>query len=152
MINHKNAYAAQIKISTDFQIHLPNIFADKILIKQLLVSLIARSVELSPKNSEIKIFTSSLTNNGTSFIQIIIKDSALALSNEDISKIQARVGGWDDNSNLNDCTEVDFKVIHEILKQHDGIIEINPKTGEAGNEIIITLPISNVNYKNNYQY
>ena len=78
------SFLKEIFIFTNLQPNIPNIYADELRIKQILISLIHQSIENSPKNSEISITSNTcLQNNGSSLFEITIIDQRFGLDEQD---------------------------------------------------------------------
>ncbi|MBI4691820.1 MAG: HAMP domain-containing histidine kinase [Nitrospirae bacterium] len=117
------------------------IIADKQRIQQAILNIIKNSIDAVPDEGQI--FISARSNIGTKSIDLAIKDTGIGIEPEDINKI----------FNPFFTTKTDGKgsglglfVAREIIKEHDGIIEVNSKPGE-GTVFTVKLPLKEINGK-----
>ncbi len=143
-INLKEAFSKKIKISTSLQENIPNINADKLKIKQIVVGIIYESINNLPNLSEIQVSSRVVTKEHTKYAEIIIKDNGFGLDEEEIHRIQHNLGINESLPFLN-VTPLSSGFIKKVVEMHKGKYHLHSKRHE-GTVVTITLPIHIPNY------
>ncbi len=76
-----DAEESGIKISTDWPLELPPLFADERLLKQMLINLLSNAVKFTPQGGKISVAISAADNGGTT---IRISDTGIGMKPADI--------------------------------------------------------------------
>ncbi len=119
------------------------IYADKLLIKQLLRIFIENSRKYTPSDGEITIDFNEIEDN----IKILIKDTGKGIPKKDIPHIFNRFYKVDKSrSDEKGSSGLGLSIAMKIIELHNGDIEVESELGE-GTEIILTLPICNLGGK-----
>ena len=138
-INLKNSFFKEINIFTDFQSGMPNIYADKLRIKQILISLIRQSIENSHKNSEIFLTSSIHLEDNCSWFKITIIDQSFGLDEHDLNTIEEKFNGSMDNA-MFEFTKMKIEFIEKLVSMHNGKLQITNKLQE-GRNVQVLLPL-----------
>ena len=116
------------------------VYADKLLIKQLLRIFIENSRKYTPSDGEITIDFNEIEDK----IKILIKDTGKGIPEKDIPHIFNRFYKVDKSrSDEKGSSGLGLSIAMKIIELHKGDIEVESKLGE-GTEIILTLPICNL--------
>ena len=139
-INMKMSFLKEIFIFTNLQPNIPNIYADELRIKQILISLIHQSIENSPKNSEISITSNTcLQNNGASWFEITIIDQSFGLDEHILTEIEGKFGENTGTSIL-EFTKMKIEFIEKIVSMHKGKLNIENKL-HNGRKVQLLFPL-----------
>ncbi|MES2677585.1 MAG: HAMP domain-containing sensor histidine kinase [Pseudomonadota bacterium] len=88
----------QITFEVNIAENLPKLKTDILRLKQILINLITNAVKYSPKGNKVEI---TISQNYNSQIQIIIKDSGIGMTKQEIQMALNGYGKNIDKSNLN---------------------------------------------------
>lgn|GEM_PF-1482279 len=138
-INQKISFLKEINIATNFQQNIPNIYADRLRIKQVLISLILRSIENSPKNSEISIASQYYLEDNCGWFKITIIDQSFGLNESELTDIEEKFNGIEDIA-IFEFTKMKIEFIEKLVSMHRGKLQIINKLHE-GREVQLLLPL-----------
>ncbi len=114
------------------------IVCDKNLMIQLFDNLISNAATYSDKNKKIEISFKDTTLNDEPALEILICDQGHGF-NRPAETVFQKYYFNDDNESNPDGTGLGLSICSEILKIHNGIINLE-KTGAEGSQIKITIP------------
>jgi len=114
----------KVRLVANLSEDLPPMYGDVLKLKQILLSLISQSIENSPENQEVLIFSSVIASEQNTNLKITIQDFGFGLSEEELNTIQKNVG-WVDEHNL--FTTLDLPFIEKLIKMHHGHLHIENK-------------------------
>ena len=139
-INMKKSFSKEIEIISNLQSNIPNIYADELRIKQIVISLIRQSVENSPKNSEIWVTSSVYLENGCTWFKIVIMDQSFGLSEQDLNEIEEKFNVNMVGETIFEFTNMKIEFIEKLVLMHKGTLHIVDKLYN-GRTIQILLPL-----------
>lgn len=138
-LNFHTPYGAEkgISLSLDCEKGLPNIFANKQNMDEVLSNLITNAIKYSPAGSSVTI--SAATEN--KYLQIIVSDTGFGMSPEDLDKIFTRFYRVKDkNTREIQGTGLGLSLVKSIIESHHGNISVKSNPGE-GTIFTILLPL-----------
>ena len=136
-IRHENI---DVLLNLDKNFH--KIHCDSSQIQQTLVALIINAIESMMGGGEIIISTENLNNEN---VKIILEDTGIGISEENISKI---FDPFFSTKESEKSTGLGLSVAYGIIKEHNGTIDVASKVGE-GTRFTIVLPCRSANYDMN---
>lgn len=137
-INMKNSFVKAVHIITKCQQNIPNIYADELRIKQILISLLHQSIENSPKNSAIYITINSCLENNIIWFEITIEDQTFGLDDNDLREMEEKFN--EDEVCVFEFTKMKIQFIEKLVLMHQGNIKIINKLNE-GRKVQLLLPL-----------
>ena len=137
-VNMKLSFFKGINIITNFNKKLPKIYADEFRIKQIIISLLYKSIENSPKNSNIFLNVDYHLKEGTTWFEITIKDQSFGLEENELNILEERFYG--DDPTIFELTKMKMKHIEKLVKMHKGKIQIINKLNE-GRTVKLHIPL-----------
>mgnify|MGYP004514599831 CR=1 FL=1 len=112
--------------------NLPPVMADPGRIKQVFINIIDNAVKYS-KSGDTVIITASLHDI---YVQVTVADTGCGIAAEDLGKVKEKF--YKANTNVQG-SGIGLAVADEIVKQHNGILEVDSKQDE-GTIVSIILP------------
>lgn len=125
-----------IKFNITYQSDLPKIVADKNRMKQVLLNLLDNAFKYTPEDGEVTLLVSENNNN----IIIKIEDNGSGIPEKDLPYITEK---FYKGKNSKSSSGLGLSICNEIIKLHDGIMEIKSELNE-GTMVIVSLPIKGV--------
>ncbi|MGD8538771.1 MAG: ATP-binding protein [Candidatus Aminicenantes bacterium] len=122
-----------IKVVRALSRNLPEVTADPAQLTQVLVNLVVNSIQAMPKGGELSIQTRA----SNAFVQLIIKDSGVGMSENVQKKIFLPFYTTKD---VGRGTGLGLAVVHGIVTSHEGSIHVTSKEGR-GTTFKIQFPI-----------
>jgi signal transduction histidine kinase len=116
------------------------ICADEIKIKQIILGLIARSIEYSAKGTSIQIKIEENKDEEEHKLSITIRDNSFGLTNNDRNRIELLSISSDDFDS--EITLVNLEIIVNLIQLHQGDIQFEDCYG-IGSLVKVTLPVYN---------
>jgi nitrogen fixation/metabolism regulation signal transduction histidine kinase len=126
-----------ITFTADIDRKIPEIYIDKMLMKQTLNNLIQNAVDAVGKSGNIYISTQLLSSNGSGTVRITIRDDGIGIKEFDKDKIFNP--GFSTKSS---GTGLGLAIVQKIIMEHRGEILCKSEQGK-GSEFIIDLPTDN---------
>ncbi|MDA3860511.1 MAG: HAMP domain-containing sensor histidine kinase [Melioribacteraceae bacterium] len=123
-----------VKITTEFDENIGQIYADKNKLLQILLNLVTNAIESCDENScgKIVIRTTASEENGNKKIHWIVKDNGIGISKEDNDKIFE-----DFYTSKENGTGLGLSVCKMLVKEQDAEIEFESEAG-VGTTFTIT--------------
>ncbi len=125
--------AAKVDIEKRLNVDLPPIKGDLNQLQEVFVNLLINAYQAMPEGGTITIKTSNFMN---SFAQIIISDTGRGIAQEDLKNIFMPFF-----STKRDGTGLGLSICYNIIKSHNGFIDIETKVNK-GTTFIIKLPFA----------
>ena len=116
--------------------YLPNIFADPIRLRQVLINLIKNAQEAVADISEAEINISAKYQKDRDSIEICIADNGPGVDNSDIARIFEPYTTTKDKG-----TGLGLAIVKKIIEEHGGTIIVKPAAPQGAN-FIIQLPVT----------
>lgn len=120
-----------ITFKLDLNYSIPEIMCDKTLLRQALLNIIQNAIDA--RSTTITI--STIYNDGTRTVNIIIKDNGIGMSNETVSKVFEPTFSTKESG-----MGLGLAIVEKIIIDHRGDISCKSVLGQ-GTEFIITLPV-----------
>lgn len=122
---------------------LPEIWADRLRLRQIMVSLLSQSMFCIQDGGTIEIFTrvKKVKKGQKSLLEITIQDDGLGISEANRTEQWENAFGntYDAFSRNPDVTRLSFSAIEHLIKLHQGTLEINTIYRES-TTFVVTLP------------
>ena len=126
-----------IMVSVNSSGKIPNIFADKRSIKQILINLLSNSVKFSYEGSKITLSISEEDN----VVKISIEDEGIGISKEDLAEItEPFFRGQAEAEIAAPGTGLGLSIVQSLLEAHQGTLSIKSKE-HIGTIVEITIPV-----------
>jgi cell cycle sensor histidine kinase DivJ len=118
---------------------LPDLFADRRALNQILINLISNAVKFTPRGGRV---TVSAAREGAN-ITVVVEDTGVGIGEDDLPRIgeaffQARAS----YDRRHDGTGLGLSIVKGLVQLHDGSMEIGSKLGK-GTRVTIRLPVEN---------
>ncbi|MCD4751599.1 MAG: GAF domain-containing sensor histidine kinase [Anaerolineaceae bacterium] len=127
----KEGIGLVINISSD----LSDIEADQEKIKQVLLNLLNNAIKYNLKNGTVTI---SASNKGTDKVSIIVEDTGIGFSDDDLIHLFERFYRSKTAMEIADGTGLGLSICKQIVEAHAGTIDVK-STYSKGSQFIITL-------------
>ncbi len=124
-----DAEKSGVKISTDWPLELPPLFADERLLKQILINLLSNAVKFTPQGGTISVTISAADNGGTT---IRVSDTGIGVKPADIPLVMEKFGQIDSSlSRHHNGTGLGLPLVKSFMELHGGELafESQPNVG-----------------------
>jgi two-component system, cell cycle sensor histidine kinase DivJ len=116
---------------------LPDLFADRRALNQILINLISNAIKFTPRGGRVTI---SAAREGAN-IAVVVEDTGVGISEDDLPRLgeaffQARAS----YDRRHDGTGLGLSIVKGLVQLHDGSMEIGSKLGK-GTRVTIRLPV-----------
>lgn len=139
-LNSNYAFHKKIKISHAIDENITTINTDPKRLKQALTNLISNSVKYSKENTEIKVSVQKLKKNNAEFLEIIVSDQGLGMTEWQIAiALQKYRVIENDNSSSVDSFGLGLPIVKNLVELLGGEIDIKSKINE-GTIVKLVLP------------
>ncbi len=122
-----------LKYMENSQVMLP-IEGDRIRLRQVLVNVIDNAIKYSHSGGTVRVETAEMGE----FAQVVVSDTGIGISDEDLQHITDKFYRAGKNGGI-PGSGIGLAVVDEIIKKHNGTLEIESDEG-VGTTVIITLP------------
>lgn len=127
----------QIMISVNIAANLPNIFADRRSIKQILINLLSNAIKFSHAGAVVML---NIHQDGNS-AKITIQDDGIGINREDLGNITKPFFRAQEEAEIAASgTGLGLTIVKSLLDGHDGTLSIE-STEHIGTTVTINLPI-----------
>lgn len=132
LFTRRFASRADVEIEEEYAHGLPKVMADPDQLKQVFVNLISNAVQAMEPRGGGSIKLSAFVDEG--FVTVRVEDTGPGIAAEDVAKVfdpfySRREGG----------TGLGLTIVHRIVDEHDGHIEVESVPGE-GTAFTVSLP------------
>jgi two-component system, sensor histidine kinase ChiS len=150
-IHTKEALLKNIVLSSSIAKKIPVFYADDLRFKQIVLGLISRSIEYSPKDGIIEVAVNTFTEKERKWLRLTVSDNGFGLTEADIQRLSDKFGKRG-VSRKAVGTDLDLSSIEKLIRMHQGKCKIESKLG-VGTKVIVTFPFltkeeANLNEKN----
>lgn len=137
LIQSRNAFIKNVLIIQELEKNLPLFYANEIAFKQIIVSLLSHAFENITTSGSIKISASLSYNQKNKFLNIVVMDNGIGLSEEDFERISQKF-----NNNFMgsiDGTSLSMPSILNLVKLHEGTCNVSNLEGK-GRTVTLKFP------------
>ncbi|QJB57455.1 ATP-binding protein [Pseudodesulfovibrio sp. zrk46] len=131
-ITETGAKRSNVEIVRDFDSALPRLHADPQHLKQVVINLVANSIQAMPDGGRITVQTISDGSDA----YIIVEDTGPGMEPEVLKQI---FNPFYTTKDVDQGTGLGLSVVHGIIKAHDGFIQVHSKPGE-GTRVEVAFP------------
>lgn len=136
-LTQQRAIENDINIKLEFDPLLPQVFADRRMIKQILINLLSNAVKFTPTGGRIITSVQLLENDG---MKISVSDNGIGIREGDIERaLTPFVQVDNDKSRKYHGTGLGLPLSKNLAEMHEGRLELNSKYGE-GTVVTLYLP------------
>lgn len=131
-----------VHVKPDISKSLPPLIADRVRFIQIILNLLANAVKFTPKDGTVEVITQVRSTAGEeTHLEVIIKDSGIGMSQEDIEKALQSFGQVDSGLNRKfEGTGLGLPLTQRLLQLHHGELSIESELG-VGTTVTIALPL-----------
>ncbi|MCQ2404903.1 MAG: HAMP domain-containing histidine kinase [Clostridia bacterium] len=122
-----------LKYMENARVMLP-IEGDRIRLRQVLVNVIDNAIKYSKSGGTVRVEAAEIGE----FAQVVVSDTGIGISDEDLEHITDKFYRAGKNGGI-PGSGIGLAVVDEIIKKHNGTLEIESDEG-VGTTVIITLP------------
>ncbi|HZW49344.1 MAG TPA: ATP-binding protein [Bacillota bacterium] len=135
VMNFENEFRKKnVILTTDTQEQ--NLIADKDMMAQILTNLISNALKYTPAGGSVTISTSDNDDN----VQIVIQDTGIGISQEDLPYIFERFYRADQSrSRITGGSGIGLTIVKSLIEAHHGKISVHSELG-VGSKFTILLP------------
>lgn len=128
-----------VSLVSEFEPTLPDIFADKRLLKQMMLNLLSNAIKFTPSHGTV---TLTLRSDEKNYLAIVVKDTGIGMREEDIGKALAPFGQLGSALTAGAAgTGLGLTLTDRFAKLHRGRLEIQSAPGK-GTTAALILPVS----------
>ena len=143
-LTQQRAIENDINIKLEFDPFLPQVFADRRMIKQIIINLLSNAVKFTPNGGRIIASVQKLEDDG---LKISVSDNGIGIREDDIVKAMTPFVQIDsDKSRKYHGTGLGLPLSKNLAEMHDGRLELQSKYGE-GTVVSLFLPKTRVRQK-----
>ncbi len=143
IIQKKLASDNNLELIVNVQENIPLILADKLRLRQVLLSIIHESIAFTPPNDgkiEVSSRVEYLSNNIPAFVIITVKDNGMGLDENERKEFIAMTRKYRPEFNhAQDASTVNLNIVRHLVKLHHGSFEIITNKG-IGTMFKVKLP------------
>jgi signal transduction histidine kinase len=133
----KKADSAEVKVLTEFAARCPQIQADALRLRQVLLNLLSNAVKFTRPGGQVVVSTAVVADE----LRIVVKDTGIGMSPEEIPRALepfAQVGS--NAKGAQEGTGLGLPISKSLIVLHGGRLDI-ASTPEQGTTVTISLPI-----------
>ena len=123
-----------IKLVYNEPLKLPAVMADPSRIKQVFINIIDNAVKYSSKDDTVTVSA----DQHDVYVQVTVKDTGCGIAAQDLGRVKEK---FYKANNTVAGSGIGLAVADEIIRQHNGILEVDSVLGE-GTTVSIILPYS----------
>ena len=139
VIVEAKAREKDILVETFVAPHLPDLMADPLRLKQILINLLSNAVKFTPAKGRIRVDVGVRTEN---FASISISDTGMGMSMAEIETAMSPFGQVDAGFNKrHEGTGLGLPIAYALARLHGGDLQIESKKG-AGTRVTVSLPMA----------
>ncbi len=137
---------AGLMLSYNIASTIPDLYADPMRLKQILMNLLTNAIKFTPEGGKISVTALNRDDGG---VALIIADSGIGIAEEDIAMVLEKFGQVrDGHSHAHEGAGLGLALVKSLMEGHQGTLEIESKVGD-GTTITVTFPPGGPMKKNN---
>jgi len=136
------AHDAGIQITSEVLDGCPNLKADELRVKQMILNLLTNSIKFTPKGGKVQILVHGHLNSG---LEIEVADNGVGIAADDLERVMQPYGqaGQDAAVRVEESTGLGLPLINMLIELHGGTMKLTSAKGE-GTQIILRFPKTRV--------
>jgi len=143
LIVEAKAKEKDIMVASEIDIDLPQLYADPLRVKQILINLLGNAVKFTPNKGRVG-FVASPASEG--YVSLSITDNGAGMSVNDIETAMRPFGQVDSGFNKkHEGTGLGLPISAALAKLHGGSLTLNSEKGK-GTRVTVFLPVFNSNH------
>ncbi|WP_373086088.1 ATP-binding protein [Sneathiella sp.] len=136
-LTRQRAVENNISIKVELDPFLPRIFADRRMLKQILINLLSNAIKFTPAGGRI---VTSVQTDGRDGMRISVRDNGIGIREDDIEKAMTPFVQIDSEKNRKyHGTGLGLPLSKNLAEMHDGKLELMSEYGE-GTVVSLCLP------------
>jgi PAS domain S-box-containing protein len=137
----ERAAARRLALTIDIEPDLPDLYADRRALLQVLVNLLANAVKFTPEGGRIRLAVERHPSGGLAFV---VSDTGIGIAAEDLPRVLEPFGQVDDPYvQRRDGTGLGLPIAKALAEKHNGTLTIESTLG-VGTVVTILLPASRI--------
>jgi two-component system cell cycle sensor histidine kinase PleC len=137
LIVETKAHEKDIEVESHIAPRLPDLMADPLRLKQILINLLSNAVKFTPEKGRIRI---DVNPKGANFASISITDTGMGMSLPEIVTAMSPFGQVDAGFNKrHEGTGLGLPIAYALARLHGGDLKIESQKG-AGTRVTVILP------------
>ncbi|WP_119389175.1 sensor histidine kinase [Taklimakanibacter lacteus] len=143
LIIEAKAKEKDIMVASEIDVELPQLYADPLRIKQILINLLGNAVKFTPSKGRVG-FLASPASEG--FVSLTISDNGTGMTVGDIETAMRPFGQVDSGFNKkHEGTGLGLPISAALAKLHGGSLTLNSEKGK-GTRVTVFLPVYDRNH------
>ncbi len=132
--------AKQITLVSELPVAPPNLYADQIRLKQILINLLSNATKFTPENGTIIVAVGHNADSGEMFLEV--RDSGIGIAEDEIDKVMNPFYQIDDVfTRSHEGSGLGLSLVKSMTELHGGDITVNSKIG-TGTSVRVSFPKS----------
>jgi two-component system, cell cycle sensor histidine kinase PleC len=137
LIVETKAHEKDIEVESHIAPRLPDLMADPLRLKQILINLLSNAVKFTPEKGRIRI---DVNPKGANFASVSITDTGMGMSLPEIVTAMSPFGQVDAGFNKrHEGTGLGLPIAYALARLHGGDLKIESQKG-AGTRVTVILP------------
>ncbi|MEE8623305.1 MAG: ATP-binding protein, partial [Alphaproteobacteria bacterium] len=138
---HARATPGLLKLSTHVQSDLPPLWADRRMVKQILLNLLSNAVKFTPEGGEITVRAELEPDRR---LRLVVADTGIGMAKEDIRRALAPFQQIDsDLDRKYEGTGLGLPLVKSLVEMHGGSLELESEVG-VGTTVTVRFPADRV--------
>jgi cell cycle sensor histidine kinase DivJ len=131
------AQASQIRLWAEVQDGLPEIFADRRAVTQMLINLVSNAIKFTPRGGEVVVEAKAAPGA----LLIVVRDTGIGVSSADLARLGEAFFRAEGSANRRQQgTGLGLSVVRGLVDLHGGEMTIESKV-DGGTRVCVTLPL-----------
>ena len=141
LIVEAKAREKAIQVETHIAPRIPNLAADPLRLKQILINLLSNAVKFTPAKGRIRI---DINPRGANFVAISVSDNGIGMSASEIETAMSPFGQVDAGFNKrHEGTGLGLPIAYALARLHGGDLKIESQK-KVGTRITVLLPAASI--------
>ncbi|MCE2399971.1 hypothetical protein J4G08_03690 [Candidatus Poribacteria bacterium] len=131
------AEEAKVQIIRNYDIELPDVQLDEMLMRQTIFNFVQNNIQAMPKGGSIYLTTTLEEISGVSYVALEIRDTGIGIPEENQERIY---DAYFTTKEAEGGVGLGLAISHQIITAHQGKVEVRSKVG-MGTAFKITFPV-----------